>query len=171
MGQKLFCRRCRTGSTKSSPIPCLFSALPWVDRRSLLHLAQCTGLAPSTQAERIFGRIRTMGRTGISGLARRALGWSAFIARAYVTPPMTGLGLPKNCRRMWSIEETQAMDANNSTPTAAQMNAALLCIRIASALVFLFHGSLILFGAFGGPGPQGFAQFMHMRPLSVTWWD
>jgi putative oxidoreductase len=56
----------------------------------------------------------------------------------------------------------QIMDANNSTPTTAQTNAALLCIRIASALAFLFHGSQILFGAFGGRGPQGFAQSMHM---------
>jgi len=42
------------------------------------------------------------------------------------------------------------------------MNAALLLLRIASAMVFLYHGSAILFGAFGGPGPQGFAGFMHM---------
>jgi putative oxidoreductase len=29
----------------------------------------------------------------------------------------------------------------------------------------LFHGSAVLFGAFGGPGPKGFAAFLHM---SVT---
>jgi putative oxidoreductase len=28
-------------------------------------------------------------------------------------------------------------------------------------LPFLYHGSAILFGAFGGPGPHGFAAFMH----------
>ena len=38
---------------------------------------------------------------------------------------------------------------------------ALLLIRIASAAAFLFHGSGILFGAFGGPGPAGFAGFTH----------
>jgi len=38
---------------------------------------------------------------------------------------------------------------------------ALLLIRIASALAFLYHGSGILFGAFGGPGPAGFAAFTH----------
>lgn len=38
---------------------------------------------------------------------------------------------------------------------------ALLMIRIASAAAFLFHGSGILFGAFGGPGPAGFAGFTH----------
>src|SRR2546423_11865749 len=38
---------------------------------------------------------------------------------------------------------------------------ALLVLRIASALVFLYHGSAILFGAFGGPGPQKFSAFMH----------
>lgn len=41
------------------------------------------------------------------------------------------------------------------------MNAALLLIRIASGLVFLYHGSGILFGAFGGPGPDKFATAMH----------
>jgi putative oxidoreductase len=38
---------------------------------------------------------------------------------------------------------------------------ALLIIRIASALAFLFHGAGVLFGAFGGPGPAGFAGFTH----------
>lgn len=48
------------------------------------------------------------------------------------------------------------------TPAPAQINVALLILRIASALVFLYHGSAILFGAFGGPGPQGFAAFLHL---------
>jgi putative oxidoreductase len=48
-----------------------------------------------------------------------------------------------------------------TTPTASQINIALLLIRVASALAFLYHGSAILFGAFGGPGPHGFAAFMH----------
>jgi putative oxidoreductase len=48
-----------------------------------------------------------------------------------------------------------------TTPTASQVNIALLIIRIASALAFLYHGSAVLFGAFGGPGPHGFAAFMH----------
>src|SRR5256714_10253391 len=43
---------------------------------------------------------------------------------------------------------------------------ALLILRIASALAFLYHGSAILFGAFGGPGPQGFAAFMHMPAVA-----
>ncbi len=51
------------------------------------------------------------------------------------------------------------------TPGPAQTNAALLILRIASALAFLYHGSAILFGAFGGPGPQGFAGFMHMPAI------
>ncbi len=38
---------------------------------------------------------------------------------------------------------------------------ALLLIRIASAAAFLFHGSAILLGWFGGPGPAGFAGFTH----------
>lgn len=46
--------------------------------------------------------------------------------------------------------------ANSSTP-----NFALLILRIAVSLPVLYHGSAILFGAFGGPGPQNFAAFMH----------
>jgi putative oxidoreductase len=38
----------------------------------------------------------------------------------------------------------------------------LLIMRLACSLPFLYHGSAILFGAFGGPGPQGFAAFMRM---------
>jgi putative oxidoreductase len=53
-----------------------------------------------------------------------------------------------------------------NTPGPAQVNAALLILRIASALAFLYHGSAILFGAFGGPGPQRFSAFLHM-PLVV----
>lgn len=34
---------------------------------------------------------------------------------------------------------------------------ALLLLRIASTLAFLYHGSAILFGFFGGPGPERFA--------------
>ncbi len=44
----------------------------------------------------------------------------------------------------------------------AQINTALLLLRIASASVFLYHGSTILFGAMGGPGPQRFAGFLHL---------
>jgi putative oxidoreductase len=43
-----------------------------------------------------------------------------------------------------------------------RISLALLLIRIASGLAFLYHGAAILFGAFGGPGPHGFAAFMHM---------
>jgi putative oxidoreductase len=33
-------------------------------------------------------------------------------------------------------------------------------------MVFLYHGSAILFGAFGGPGPAGFAAFLH-QPAAI----
>jgi putative oxidoreductase len=49
-----------------------------------------------------------------------------------------------------------------------RINAALLVIRIAASLAFLYHGSGILFGAFGGPGPRGFAAFTHM-PLGIVY--
>jgi putative oxidoreductase len=51
--------------------------------------------------------------------------------------------------------------SSDSAPAPGQTSLALLLIRIAAGLVFLYHGSAILFGAFGGPGPQGFAAFMH----------
>jgi len=47
------------------------------------------------------------------------------------------------------------------TPPPSRIDCALLLLRIASAVVFLYHGSAILFGAFGGPGPEKFAAFMH----------
>ena len=43
-----------------------------------------------------------------------------------------------------------------------ELNFELLIMRVACALPFIFHGSAILFGAFGGPGPAGFAAFMHV---------
>jgi putative oxidoreductase len=53
------------------------------------------------------------------------------------------------------------------TPHPNQVDLALLLIRIASGLAFIYHGSAILFGAFGGPGLQGFSAFTHM-PLAVA---
>jgi putative oxidoreductase len=47
------------------------------------------------------------------------------------------------------------------TLAGAHVDAALLLLRIGSAMAFLYHGSAILFGAFGGPGPEKFAAFMH----------
>ena len=51
--------------------------------------------------------------------------------------------------------------SSDVAPAPGQTNVALLLIRIAVGVVFLYHGSAILFGAFGGPGPQGFANHMH----------
>jgi putative oxidoreductase len=47
-----------------------------------------------------------------------------------------------------------------------QLNFALLVLRVACALPFLYHGSGILFGVLGGPGPANFAAFMHV-PAAV----
>lgn len=49
-----------------------------------------------------------------------------------------------------------------SYDTARELNFELLIMRVACALPFLYHGSAILFGSFGGPGPANFAAFMHM---------
>lgn len=50
----------------------------------------------------------------------------------------------------------------NSAAGSSKIDAALLLLRIASALAFLFHGAAITFGMFGGPGPAGFAAFIHV---------
>ena len=50
-------------------------------------------------------------------------------------------------------------------PTPARISAALLILRVPSAMAFLYHGSGILFGAFGGPGPEQFASSHHWPVL------
>src|SRR5580704_179231 len=49
---------------------------------------------------------------------------------------------------------------------ARELNLELLIMRVACSLPFIYHGCAILFGMFGGPGPQNFAAFMHM-PVAV----
>src|SRR5260370_26180733 len=60
------------------------------------------------------------------------------------------------------------MSATPGTPSSEspQLNFALLIMRLACALPFLYHGSGILFGVLGGPGPANFAAFMH-APAAV----
>ena len=53
------------------------------------------------------------------------------------------------------------------SPQPRQVDAALLLIRIASGLAFLYHGIAILLGAFNGPGLQGFSASTHL-PLAVA---
>jgi len=47
------------------------------------------------------------------------------------------------------------------TGGARELDLELLLMRVACSLPFIYHGSAILFGAFGGPGPHNFAAFMH----------
>ncbi len=60
------------------------------------------------------------------------------------------------------------MDATPGMPSSEspQLNLALLVLRLACALPFLYHGSAILFGVLGGPGPLRFAAGMH-APAAV----
>ncbi len=57
---------------------------------------------------------------------------------------------------------TGASGSGNS----AAVNFGLLVLRVACALPMLYHGSAILFGAFGGPGPVKMAEVMH-APAAV----
>src|SRR5713226_4012507 len=52
---------------------------------------------------------------------------------------------------------TMSVSVHTHLPGTMQISAALLLLRTGSALAFLYHGSAILFGAFGGPGPEAFA--------------
>jgi len=56
--------------------------------------------------------------------------------------------------------ELRQFEANLPIPSA-RLDVALLALRIASGLAFLYHGAAILFGAFGGPGPERFAIDHH----------
>jgi len=56
----------------------------------------------------------------------------------------------------------------NGDIATGRIDAALLLVRLASAMAFLFHGAAITFGMFGGPGPAGFAAFTH-TPLAVAY--
>lgn len=64
------------------------------------------------------------------------------------------------------------MDSNSAPDKfindSARISAALLLLRIAAALAFLYHGSAILLGFFGGPGPAGFAA-PHHWPVAVAY--
>ena len=75
----------------------------------------------------------------------------------------------------WLLQETtsfsriieMAEDLNsypNNRGNSTRIDGALLSLRIASGLAFLYHGGAILFGLFGGPGPQRFA-LDHGYPL------
>lgn len=79
-------------------------------------------------------------------------------------------GHESNLRRMssdsFAHKKGEIVDLSQTlTPKPCQINAALMIARLASALTFLYHGSAILFGAFGGPGPVGFAAHMHMSAI------
>lgn len=52
------------------------------------------------------------------------------------------------------------------TSLPSRFHLAFLVLRIALAMVFLYHGASILFGSFGGPGPVNFARFMH-APVAI----
>jgi putative oxidoreductase len=52
-------------------------------------------------------------------------------------------------------------------PTDGQVSIALLLFRLALGIPLLYHGSSILFGAFGGPGLRGFSAATHF-PIFVA---
>jgi len=63
------------------------------------------------------------------------------------------------------MSSVSSASLGHPAPVSRHADTALLLIRLASAAAFLYHGSAILFGAFGGPGPRQFAAFMHWPPI------
>ena len=57
---------------------------------------------------------------------------------------------------------------SSTNSSGRRISAAILLLRLASALAFLYHGSAILFGVFGGPGPQQFAA-SHQWPVVLAY--
>jgi putative oxidoreductase len=70
-------------------------------------------------------------------------------------------------RQSPNLERQVHMSTANSLrrDVSHELDLELLIMRLACSLPFLYHGSAILFGAFGGPGPQSFAAFMHAPPI------
>jgi putative oxidoreductase len=60
------------------------------------------------------------------------------------------------------------METYPTDASSPKVSVALLFLRVASAMAFLYHGSAILFGAFGGPGPQQFAA-AHQWPVILAY--
>ncbi len=58
---------------------------------------------------------------------------------------------------------------DNSRSTSTIQDIGLLLIRLLFALVFLYYGSQKLFGAFGGPGIAGFADFLKMLHVPMPY--
>lgn len=54
------------------------------------------------------------------------------------------------------------MATSSSLPSSnsSALDLGILFLRVGCGLPFFYHGSAILFGAFGGPGPVHFAQIM-----------
>ena len=61
-----------------------------------------------------------------------------------------------------------SLSFNANTPVPVHISAALLLLRIASGLAFLYHGDAILFGAFAGPGAVQFATSHHW-PVALAY--
>jgi len=57
----------------------------------------------------------------------------------------------------YRVKSSQLEPSANLRRPPTRFDVALLALRFASGLAFLYHGAAILFGAFGGPGPERFA--------------
>ena len=67
------------------------------------------------------------------------------------------------------MSTTNTVPVSRPTGTRTAQDTALLLVRLAVAIPFLYHGAGILFGAFGGPGLHGFVQMSHGKmPLPVA---
>ncbi len=64
-------------------------------------------------------------------------------------------------------EDLKSNDRSNLTC----IDGALLSLRIASGLAFLYHGGAILFGLFGGPDRDALRLITDIPSFSAIWSD
>ena len=66
----------------------------------------------------------------------------------------------------YGVGSSHLENSLNLQRPSPRIDVALLALRFASGLAFLYHGAAILFGAFGGPGPERFAVD-HRFPIAL----
>lgn len=66
---------------------------------------------------------------------------------------------------MATVEAENPVRAAIAPRASTRWNIAVLLLRVAAAVVFLYHGASILFGAWAGPGPAAFAAGLQAPPV------
>src|SRR5947209_13990009 len=65
---------------------------------------------------------------------------------------------PRRFGESSGVRKGARMDSNSAVRSVHNPDLALLIMRVMLGVIGIFHGSQKVFAAFGGPGPEGFAQ-------------